>query len=293
MTKRNQSTTLAGVRANQAYFAGVIAGLLVSSWRTYFAFRRDSVRPAEEAYLKKKVKVGQESESPPQDNNDLDRTMQQQLVQLKEQQFSLFLALLKVRTVVRLLTYLLLYLYIVHMFLPKYRQLSNSEKLILFLFCFRNRAVATCLYLATMLESICTRSIEERRTMKASIRKRHPNIPSLLQRSNSKRTSPKQRWKKSLTKNCNNLAFRKLRSRVLARLLQPLETACPMRPACMVGSFCRWEMPRLTGSPLHRVVRNVSKEQTVRLKVRGKARLLDVVTITRCCYYCCTGQNTA
>jgi hypothetical protein len=32
----------------------------------------------------------------------------------------------------------------------------------------------------------------------------------------------------------------------------------------------------------------VSKELTVRLLLKGKARLLDVATITtRCCYYCC------
>ena len=85
MTKRNQLSTLAGVRANQAYFAGAIAGLLVN-WRTYFVFKRDVMQPAE-APLRQQVVV----------EEDKDRTMQQ-LVKLKEKQFSLFLALLKVRT---------------------------------------------------------------------------------------------------------------------------------------------------------------------------------------------------
>ena len=83
MTKRNRLSTLASVRANQAYFTGSIVGLLVN-WRTYFVFKRDVMQPAE-APLKQQVVV----------EEDKDRTMQQ-LVKLQEKQFSLFLALLKV-----------------------------------------------------------------------------------------------------------------------------------------------------------------------------------------------------
>jgi hypothetical protein len=85
MTKRHQLSTLAGVRANQAYFAGAIAGLLVN-WRTYFAFKRDAMQPAE-AHLTQQVLL----------EEDKDRTMKE-LVKLQEKQFSLFLALLKVCT---------------------------------------------------------------------------------------------------------------------------------------------------------------------------------------------------
>jgi hypothetical protein len=94
MARRNQLSTLAGVRANQAYFAGSIAGLLVN-WRTYFVFQRNNgMRPVAQAHLKQQVVVMEESEeSSPQ--QDKDRTMQQ-LVKLQEKQFSLFLALLKV-----------------------------------------------------------------------------------------------------------------------------------------------------------------------------------------------------
>jgi hypothetical protein len=89
MKRRHQLSTLAGVRANQAYFAGAIAGLAVN-WRTYFAFGRNEIRPAE-ARIKQVVVVEEEEEYP----QEKDRMMQQ-LVKLQGKQFSLFLALLKV-----------------------------------------------------------------------------------------------------------------------------------------------------------------------------------------------------
>jgi hypothetical protein len=84
LEKRNRIQSLASKRGAQSYFVASVAGLL-TNWYSYVVFRRDKLAKAEE-HLKEAVEESLE---------DQDKTLQ--LVTLmKQKQFSLFLALLKV-----------------------------------------------------------------------------------------------------------------------------------------------------------------------------------------------------
>ena len=86
LEKRKNIASFATRRAAQAYFIGSLAGLL-TNWYSYLVFRRDKLAKAEE-HMKEAV-----AES----LDDQDKTIQQ-LTLVKEKQFELFLALLKVRS---------------------------------------------------------------------------------------------------------------------------------------------------------------------------------------------------
>jgi hypothetical protein len=84
LEKRKRIQSLASKRAAQSYFLGSVAGLL-TNWYSYIVFRRDKLAKAEE-HLKEAVEESLE---------DQDKTLQQ-LTLMKQNFFSLFLALLKV-----------------------------------------------------------------------------------------------------------------------------------------------------------------------------------------------------
>jgi hypothetical protein len=85
LERRRKWQSVVGTRANQTYFAGALAGLAVN-WHAYQVFRRDKLAKAKEQF----------KEAVEESLDDQERALQQ-LTKVKEKQFSLFLALLKVR----------------------------------------------------------------------------------------------------------------------------------------------------------------------------------------------------
>ena len=86
LEKRKDLQTLSGARANQAYFAGSVAGFFVTAY-SYVCFRRDELAAAEDQW-KEACAEGDEEET---------KHALRRLQKVKEKQFSLFLAFLKVR----------------------------------------------------------------------------------------------------------------------------------------------------------------------------------------------------
>jgi hypothetical protein len=84
LAKRTRLQTLSSVRANQAYFGGAIAGLLVNTY-AYNSHRRDKLAAAE-----RKLKEVCETKG-----DDQIEEAQKHLTAIKKEQFSLFLGLLK------------------------------------------------------------------------------------------------------------------------------------------------------------------------------------------------------
>ena len=85
LARRKRLATAAGMRANQAYFLGAIAGLFVNVG-SYWTFTRKDVKAAEKEYR-------QTVEESPDDQE----RAKQRFIKVQEKQFSLFVALLKVR----------------------------------------------------------------------------------------------------------------------------------------------------------------------------------------------------
>ncbi len=84
LEKRKQLQTFSGIRANQAYFGGSVAGLLVTAY-SYITFRRDELAAAEQEW-KDACEEGEEE----------CKHALRRLRKAREKQFSLFLTLLKV-----------------------------------------------------------------------------------------------------------------------------------------------------------------------------------------------------
>jgi hypothetical protein len=85
LERRRKWQSVVGRRANQTYFAGALAGLAVN-WRAYQVFRRNKLAKAKEQF----------KEAVEESLDDQEQALQQ-LTKVKEKQFYLFLALLKVR----------------------------------------------------------------------------------------------------------------------------------------------------------------------------------------------------
>ena len=97
LSRRKSIATRAAERGTQAYFLGCLAGLAVN-WKSYRKFHKETIVPA-----KKMIQ-----QIPPASTKEIDQAMKA-LKRHQEKQFSLFLALLKVRSdvhVVKVLLYL-------------------------------------------------------------------------------------------------------------------------------------------------------------------------------------------
>lgn len=85
LEKRKHLQTLSGIRANQAYFGGSVAGLLVTAY-SYVTFRQEELAAAKQQW-EEACEEGEEEEI---------KHALRRLQKAQEKQFSLFLALLKV-----------------------------------------------------------------------------------------------------------------------------------------------------------------------------------------------------
>ena len=89
LEKRTKMQTLSSVRANQAYFGGSIAGLLVNTY-SYVNFRRTKLAAADRTLQEASFVEAGDS-----DDQIIVLEAQKQLIAIKREQFSLSLALLK------------------------------------------------------------------------------------------------------------------------------------------------------------------------------------------------------
>jgi hypothetical protein len=122
LANRAKWQTVASTRANQAYFAGGLAGLFVN-YKSYVSFKREKWARAKERLMEATSKQQQEESSSSSAPPEYQERAKQEWTKVQEQHMTLFLALLKVCVCVCLLWSLVLFLLL--FFICKFTHLTS------------------------------------------------------------------------------------------------------------------------------------------------------------------------